>query len=150
MSKVVPDGLVAFFPSYLYMESIVSAWSELGILQDLLKYKLIFIETPDASETSLAIDNFRLACDNGRGACLLAVARGKVSEGNTTHLHRFQESISITITVGLVNTLLLPKFIVILFGIPYQYTESRILKARLEYLRDNFKVLHFLRIDTRE
>ena len=28
-SKVVPDGLVAFFPSYLYMESIVAAWNEL-------------------------------------------------------------------------------------------------------------------------
>lgn len=26
------------------------------------------------------------------------------------------------------------------FGIPYQYTESRILKARLEYLRDQFKI----------
>jgi DNA excision repair protein ERCC-2 len=81
MAKIVPDGLVAFFPSYLYMESIVSAWNDLGMLQELLKHKLIFIETPDASETSLAIENFRLACDNGRGACLLAVARGKVSEG---------------------------------------------------------------------
>jgi DNA excision repair protein ERCC-2 len=29
---------------------------------------------------------------------------------------------------------------VILFGIPYQYTESRILKAKLEYLRDNNKI----------
>jgi DNA excision repair protein ERCC-2 len=28
-SKVVPDGIVAFFPSYLYMESIVSAWNDL-------------------------------------------------------------------------------------------------------------------------
>lgn len=28
-AKVVPDGIVAFFPSYLYMESIVSAWNEL-------------------------------------------------------------------------------------------------------------------------
>jgi DNA excision repair protein ERCC-2 len=30
--------------------------------------------------------------------------------------------------------------VVILFGIPYQYTESRILKARLEYMRDTFKI----------
>lgn len=27
--KAVPDGIVAFFPSYLYMESIVSAWMEM-------------------------------------------------------------------------------------------------------------------------
>lgn len=25
-------------------------------------------------------------------------------------------------------------------GVPYQYTESRILKARLEFLRDTFKI----------
>lgn len=29
---------------------------------------------------------------------------------------------------------------VIMFGIPYQYTESRILKARLEYLRDTYRI----------
>ena len=29
MSKAVPDGLVAFFPSYLYMESIVAAWNDM-------------------------------------------------------------------------------------------------------------------------
>lgn len=27
-----------------------------------------------------------------------------------------------------------------MFGIPYQYTESRVLKARLEFLRDNHRV----------
>lgn len=58
-SKAIPDGIVAFFPSYLYMESIVSAWNELGLLQELLKYKLIFIETPDAAETSYALENYR-------------------------------------------------------------------------------------------
>lgn len=28
-ARAVPDGVVAFFPSYLYMESIVSAWNEM-------------------------------------------------------------------------------------------------------------------------
>lgn len=28
-----------------------------------------------------------------------------------------------------------------MFGIPYVYTQSRILRARLEYLRDQFQVL---------
>jgi DNA excision repair protein ERCC-2 len=63
------------------------------------KNKLIFVETPDANETSIALENYRRvrlqwvhfgfhlndeqpqACDNGRGAVLLSVARGKVSEG---------------------------------------------------------------------
>lgn len=29
---------------------------------------------------------------------------------------------------------------VLMFGIPYVYTQSKILKARLEYLRDQFQV----------
>lgn len=28
-SKIVPDGVVCFFPSYLYMESIVAAWNDM-------------------------------------------------------------------------------------------------------------------------
>lgn len=31
-SKIVPDGIVAFFPSYLYMESIVAAWHDMVCL----------------------------------------------------------------------------------------------------------------------
>lgn len=114
-SKIVPDGIVAFFPSYLYMESIVAAWNDMvtiygerrymfeqyfqGILNEVWKNKLIFVETPDANETSIALENYRRvsrvcftqkytsetslpqACDNGRGAVLFSVARGKVSEG---------------------------------------------------------------------
>lgn len=119
-SKIVPDGIVAFFPSYLYMESIVAAWNDMGILTEVWKHKLIFVETPDANETSIALENYRRACDNGRGAVLLSVARGKVSEGIDFD-HNYGRA-------------------VIMFGVPYQYTESRILKARLEYLRDAYRI----------
>ncbi|KAF8517532.1 hypothetical protein BU17DRAFT_49728 [Hysterangium stoloniferum] len=119
-SKIVPDGIVAFFPSYLYMESIVAAWNDMGILNEVWNNKLIFVETPDANETSIALENYRRACDNGRGAVLLSVARGKVSEGIDFD-HNYGRA-------------------VIMFGVPYQYTESRILKARLEYLRDAYRI----------
>ena len=120
MCKVVPDGLVAFFPSYIYLETIVSLWHEMGIINHILQYKLVFIETPDSVETSIALESYRAACENGRGAVLLSVARGKVSEGIdfTDHYGRA----------------------VIMFGIPYQYTESRILKARLEFMRENYQI----------
>lgn len=91
-----------------------------GILKEVWKYKLIFVETPDAVETSIALENYRRACDNGKGAVLLSVARGKVSEGIDFD-HNYGRA-------------------VIMFGIPYQYTESRILKARLEFLRDNYRI----------
>ena len=45
------------------------------------RHKLVFLETRDSGEISLALRNYFSACDNGRGALLLAIARGKVSEG---------------------------------------------------------------------
>eukprot|EP00026_Physarum_polycephalum_P003399 Phypoly_transcript_03410.p1 GENE.Phypoly_transcript_03410~~Phypoly_transcript_03410.p1 ORF type:complete len:721 (+),score=86.18 Phypoly_transcript_03410:291-2165(+) len=120
MSAVVPDGLVCFFTSYLYMEQIVAMWNEMGLLNGVLSNKLIFVETPDANESSLALQNYKKACDSGRGAVLLAVARGKVSEG-----------IDFDNQYGRC---------VINFGIPFVYTESRVLKARLEFMRDRYQV----------
>ncbi|KAG7854335.1 hypothetical protein KL939_005083 [Ogataea angusta] len=119
-SKITPDGMVVFFPSYLYMESIISQWQTMGILDEVWKYKLILVETPDAQETSLALETYRKACSNGRGAVLLSVARGKVSEGIDFDHHYGRT--------------------VLMIGIPFQYTESRILKARLEFLRDHYQI----------
>lgn len=119
-SKITPDGMVVFFPSYLYMESIISMWQTMGVLDEVWKYKLILVETPDAQETSLALETYRKACSNGRGAVLLSVARGKVSEGIDFDHHYGRT--------------------VLMIGIPFQYTESRILKARLEFMRDNYQI----------
>ena len=120
MAAVVPDGIVCFFVSYSYMESTIATWYEQGIIDTVLKYKLLFIETTDAVETSLALQNYAKACENGRGAVLLSVARGKVSEGVDFEHHLGR--------------------CVIMFGIPYVYTQSRILKARLEYMRDQYQI----------
>jgi DNA excision repair protein ERCC-2 len=118
--KLTPDGVVVFFPSYLYMESIISAWQGMEILDTVWKYKLILVETPDAQETAMALETFRTACNNGRGAVLLCVARGKVSEGIDFDHHYGRT--------------------VLCMGVPYQYTESRILKARLEFLRETYRI----------
>ena len=75
----IPDGVVAFFTSYSYMENIICEWDGMGILRQLTKSKLVSIETKDVVETTLALDNYRRACDSGRGAVFLSVARGKVS-----------------------------------------------------------------------
>ena len=45
------------------------------MLQDIMQHKLVFIETPDVVETTLALDNYRKACDCGRGAVFFSVAR---------------------------------------------------------------------------
>lgn len=119
-SRITPDGVVVFFPSYLYMESIISMWQGMGILDLVWNYKLILVETPDSQESSLALETYRTACCNGRGAVLLCVARGKVSEGIDFDHHYGRT--------------------VLCIGVPFQYTESRILKARLEFLRENYRI----------
>jgi Rad3-related DNA helicase len=43
-SKIVPDGIVAFFPSYLYMESIVAAWNDM-VCTSPLPYLLALIRS---------------------------------------------------------------------------------------------------------
>jgi len=78
-SNIVSDGIVAFFPSYLYMESIVAAWNDMvcsftrfwkqltvlakGILNEVWKNKLIFVEMPDANETSIMLENYWRVCN---------------------------------------------------------------------------------------
>ncbi|KAI1724657.1 helical and beta-bridge domain-containing protein [Ditylenchus destructor] len=120
LAAVVPDGIVVFFTSYHYMENVVATWYEQRMIDELIKLKLLFIETTDALETSIALEKYVEACESGRGAILFSVARGKVSEGIdfSHHLGRA----------------------VVMLGIPYVYTESRVLRARLEYLRDQFGI----------
>lgn len=33
LATVIPDGIVAFFVSYSYMDTIVSKWDQMGVLQ---------------------------------------------------------------------------------------------------------------------
>lgn len=68
LSQVVPDGMACFFTSYEYMERVVARWDQMNVIRKLLEQKLVFIETKDVVETTLALDNFRKACDCGRGA----------------------------------------------------------------------------------
>ena len=78
LASSVPDGVCVFFPSYIYMEQVIAQWDALGLLQLIMDQKLIYIETKDVVETTLALNNYRRACDCGRGAVFLSVARGKV------------------------------------------------------------------------
>ena len=156
MSAVVPDGMVVFFPSYRYMEEVVTAWANSKVLEQITTHKLLFIETQDVVETTLALENFKRACDVGRGAVFFSVilipkssthpgegdderkaicefcpifvsdfwlhqvARGKVAEGVDFDRHYGRA--------------------VIILGIPFQYTLSKILKARLEYMKEKYQI----------
>ncbi|PXF42810.1 DNA repair helicase XPD [Gracilariopsis chorda] len=120
LASIIPDGVVVFFTSYVYMEQMISMWHEMGIINRLFERKLVFIETPDSIESALALDRYRRACDTGRGAIFLCVARGKVAEGIDFDRHYGRA--------------------VLVLGVPFQYTESRVLRARLEYMRSMLNI----------
>jgi DNA excision repair protein ERCC-2 len=42
----------------LYLETNVSSWYDQGFIDQLQRHKLLFIETQDAAETSLALINY--------------------------------------------------------------------------------------------
>lgn len=56
--KLFQLGMVCFFTSYLYLENVVATWYDHGIICDLQRHKLVFIETQDDAETSLALVNY--------------------------------------------------------------------------------------------
>lgn len=120
LAAAVPDGMVVFFTSYVYMEQMISMWDEMGIINRMFERKLVFTETRDAIESALALDRYRRACDIGRGAIFLCVARGKVAEGIDFDRHYGRA--------------------VLIIGVPFQYTESRVLRARLEYMRSTLDI----------
>lgn len=120
LAGAIPDGMVTFFTSYVYMEQMITMWHEMGIINRLFAKKLVFIETPDTVESALALDRYRRACDAGRGAVFLCVARGKVAEGIDFDRHYGRA--------------------VLVIGVPFQFTESRVLRARLEYMRSMLNI----------
>eukprot|EP00930_Biecheleria_cincta_P069750 TRINITY_DN57455_c0_g1_i1.p1 TRINITY_DN57455_c0_g1~~TRINITY_DN57455_c0_g1_i1.p1 ORF type:complete len:836 (-),score=161.87 TRINITY_DN57455_c0_g1_i1:48-2555(-) len=118
--QTIPDGLVCFFTSYRYLEQVLEKWYETGVIMRVLKHKLLFIETKDVVATTYALNLYRKACDSGQGAVFLSVARGKVAEGIDFDRHYGR--------------------CVVLFGVPFQYTLSRELRARLEFLKEHYQI----------
>ncbi|XP_023947684.2 regulator of telomere elongation helicase 1 homolog [Bicyclus anynana] len=82
-SRVIPDGLLVFFPSYPIMTKCQEMWQAEGIWSSINNIKPIFVE-PQRKETfnSIINDYYSKISDPGfKGACFMAVCRGKVSEG---------------------------------------------------------------------
>lgn len=120
MFVVVFDGIVVFFISYQYMESIVVFWYEQGIFENIQRNKLFFIEIQDGVEISVVLEKYQEVCENGCGVILLLVVWGKVFEG-----------IDFVYYYG---------WVVIMFGVFYVYIQSCIFKVWLEYLWDQFQI----------
>ncbi|KNH06306.1 helicase [Perkinsela sp. CCAP 1560/4] len=99
--RVIPDGVLVFFPSYSLMRNMLTAWGYLqtgqvsGVWDNMKKYKKLFIEQPSQgphasgkAEVSALFENFRSAIQDKTesdysplGAAIFAVCRGRLSEG---------------------------------------------------------------------
>lgn len=81
--RVVPDGLLVFFPSYPIMTKCQEAWQAEGIWSSINNIKPIFVEPQRKDTFNAIISDFygKISDPNTRGACFMAVCRGKVSEG---------------------------------------------------------------------
>jgi chromosome transmission fidelity protein 1 len=82
--RVVPDGMVAFFPSYDYLAQVVSVWQRLPADQPMMtalsRVKPIFQESKSVGVDELLRD-YATAIDTGKGGLMLSVVGGKLSEG---------------------------------------------------------------------
>ncbi|KAJ8756103.1 hypothetical protein K2173_024650 [Erythroxylum novogranatense] len=91
LATVVPEGIVVFFSSFEYETQVYNLWKTSGILERIMKKKRIFREPRKTNDTELilkeykeTIDGLSLSGEDGaqhRGAVLLAVVGGKISEG---------------------------------------------------------------------
>ena len=89
LCHVIPDGVVAFFPSYDYLGRVLSIWKKPKLAeQGQTVYGLIEQKKPILSEsrdmaftTEELLQTYASTIDTGRGALLLSVVGGKLSEG---------------------------------------------------------------------
>lgn len=91
-ARIVPDGLLVFFPSYYLLEQCVGCWKDMShassttsstIWDRICKHKQPVVEPKQSSLFSSSIDDFmaKLKDTTTSGAVFFAVCRGKVSEG---------------------------------------------------------------------
>lgn len=117
--KVVPDGVVMFFPSYDYLAQVVSVWKRCpgpqSLMGRLAESKVIFQESKGISVEEL-LQDYAHAVDAGRGGLLLAVIGGKLSEG-----------INFSDKLGRA---------VIAVGLPFPNAHSAEWKAKMEHIEE--------------
>ncbi|CCF32142.1 DNA repair helicase [Colletotrichum higginsianum] len=137
LCNVVPDGVVVFFPSYGYLEEVVTAWKGVATRQGqtpqgatslwdrLQQRKEVLSETRGGSSDEVLESYSRAILGDGRepkpgaagkprGALLLSVVGGKMSEG-----------INFSDRLGRC---------VIIVGLPYPNINSPEWKAKTEYI----------------
>ena len=119
LCRVIPDGLVIFFPSYAYLEQVVARWrlkvdDKSSIWDQLLIYKALFREAKEGAGVEEILKEYSDVIESGKGALLLSIIGGKMSEGIN-----FSDKLGRGVAV---------------VGLPFPNNQSAEWKAKLEYV----------------
>lgn len=128
LCRHIPDGVVVFFPSYDYINRVLAVWtncsapglSDQKILSYIETCKPVFHEPQDrsgAAPTEDVLTSYTRSIFQGKGALLLSVMGGKLSEG-----------INFSDRLGRG---------VIVVGLPFPNIHSAIWKAKIEHIEQN-------------
>ena len=79
--KLVPAGVLIFFPSYSLLNSTREFWQNCGIWSRIDQIKRIMVEPQRKEALGLVMSDYYTEVKGGRGAVFMAVCRGKVAEG---------------------------------------------------------------------
>uniref|UniRef100_W5UKB9 Regulator of telomere elongation helicase 1 n=1 Tax=Ictalurus punctatus TaxID=7998 RepID=W5UKB9_ICTPU len=83
LSRVVPHGLLVFFPSYPVLDKTLEYWRSSGHADRIESMKPMFVEPKGKGTFTEVIDGFydKINDSKSNGGSFFAVCRGKVSEG---------------------------------------------------------------------
>lgn len=120
LAKCIPDGIVIFFPSYSYLEQVITRWkrtastNQTTLWTSLSSIKPIFLENKETSSVDSVLTSYTNSTNTGKGAILLSVVGGKMSEGI---------NFSDKLARG-----------VLIVGLPFPNAQTAEWKAKLEYI----------------
>ncbi|KXG45709.1 Helicase-like, DEXD box c2 type [Penicillium griseofulvum] len=122
LCQIIPDGVVAFFPSYDYLSHVLSVWkkpipngngqSTLNLLER--KKKILYESREAVATTDDLLREYTEAVESGSGALLLSIVGGKLSEG-----------------INFSDKLGRGVFII---GLPFPNIRSAVWQAKIQYL----------------
>ncbi|KYN03917.1 putative ATP-dependent RNA helicase DDX11 [Cyphomyrmex costatus] len=123
LCNVVPAGIVVFFPSYNYEDTVFKHLNKSGIISKISTKKRIYREPKLASQVNTILDQYAHSIKNPQspcnGALLFSVVGGKLSEGLN-----FSDDLGRC---------------VIVVGLPYPNIKSPELQEKMKYLNENVK-----------
>ncbi|VDK34827.1 unnamed protein product [Taenia asiatica] len=118
--KMVPGGVVVFFQSFDYLNLVWNRWKATGLLVRLQSVKAVFREPRTAIALAKIMQAYTTAAAevNKRGACIVCVIGGKLSEGIN-----FNDNLARG---------------VIIVGLPYPNVYSAFMREKLSFLERRF------------